>query len=290
MEVDTSKIVLISFANEQYQQSAKSLEKRARAIGFSDIRLFGPSDLSADFVAKHRKTLEFPRGAGYWLWKPWIIKTVLESIDENQTLLYCDAGVTLRSNADYFESLAEDGKIHLWSPISQKQTNNYWIDQKVWEEVVGNSRVNSDIHYWAGLILSQKNESFRKIVNYWLGLCANEHLLCPDSRVKYFPSPGLIAHRHDQSLLNCIVVLRPNSFSLSSFDASSIRSPFLIHRRGNIKTYSQAQTLWYIQKAYSRFMQIIPKFLRLKLYKRITKLRRPYASETEIQRHIDLFF
>ena len=289
MKSQNSKIILVTYANEAYIKSAKALEKRARSLGFSNIKIFGPDDLTPEFIANNKETLTLPRGAGYWIWKPSIIGNVLNSIEGEQLLLYCDAGVMLKSRAEDFEKIAQDGLIHLWSPQSLRGSNNFWIDKRVWDEVVGVSEVSQDPHCWAGLILGKNNETFRKFIVTWLDLCQREHLLRPDSKEDYLPSAGLIGHRHDQSILNCLVHLDASLFNLHSFNSASRTSPVVIHRRGNMNSYSQALFTVALGRIYRRLVKHLPKPIRYFIIRNVTKHRRPYAPKDEIERHLENF-
>ena len=290
MKKQKSNVVLVTYANQTFIKSAKALEKRAKSVGFSDIRVFGPNDLTPEFIAKNKETLAFPKGAGYWVWKPEIIANALNSMDDNQPLLYCDAGAMLRLQAKYFENLSQDGLIHIWSLPSHKGSNDFWIDQQVWDEIVGVSEVNQDAHYWAGLILGKNNDVFRNLIGNWLSLCQKEQLLRPDSKEQYAPSPGLIWHRHDQSILNCLVHLDTSHFNLHSFDSEPKKSPVIVHRRGNIKYFTQVLLIVLLGKLYRWFVSFFPKPIRKYIFKNITRYRRPYASNKEIDRHINQFF
>jgi len=289
MSMQKSNIVLVTYANSAYIKSARALEKKACSIGFSDIRIFGPGDLSPEFISNNRDTLGFPRGAGYWIWKPAIIQTVLNSMKDEQTLLYCDAGVMLRAKATYFEELSRDGLTHLWSPQSPKGTNNFWIEKHVWEEIVGEKTSINGLHYWAGLILGRNHESFRTLIDSWLDWCQKEYLLRPDSFKDYSPSPGLIGHRHDQSILNCLVHINPKFFHLHSFNSNSKISPVIIHRRGNIKSYPQAILTVLFRQMYQKLLKCLPRKLRHFIFRIVTQRRKPYVSKLEIQRHLELF-
>lgn len=284
------QIVLITYADSAYIQSARSLAERAKILGFHDIRIIEPIDLDSEFVARNNKTLKLHRGAGYWIWKPWIISETLKTLNEDQSLLYCDAGTMLRSSATYFEDASSDGLIHLWSLASHRNSNRYWIDQTVWREIVGTNEVNESPHYWAGMILGKNNWRFRKIVTEWLELCEKELYLHPDSKKDYVPTPGLIGHRHDQSILNCILTLNPSCFNLTSLNHESITSPVILHRRGNVRSYTEANLIMCLGLLYRRFLSFMPRALRLKMYKSLTIRRRPHVSEVEIQRHLDNFF
>jgi hypothetical protein len=290
MKKNQTDIVLLTYAGKSYEKSAHTLERRAKSLGFSDVKVFGPSNLSSEFFAKNVETFTLSRGAGYWIWKPWIISQVLKSLKENQTLLYCDAGIILRAKAEYFEELAKDGLIHLWSATSHRSTNNYWIDKLVWNNIVGNGEVSKTPHYMAGIILSQNTQQFRDMVNRWLHLCENANLLRPDTKRGYTPSEGLIGHRHDQAILNCLVYLDSNYFSLTTANVDLITSPILIHRRGNLGSYHQALLLIYGGRIYRSIMRKFPRKVRQVIQKKIIRVRRPYTPEIEIERHMELFF
>jgi len=45
-----------------------------------------------DFYRENKELLSEPRGCGYWAWKPFIILETLNSISENDYVIYCDIG------------------------------------------------------------------------------------------------------------------------------------------------------------------------------------------------------
>jgi hypothetical protein len=86
------KLTLVSYADARFGATQKSLCDSARACGFDAVRAAGPADLAADFVRENAKILSAPRGAGFWLWKPWIIRDALRKAAPGEVVLYCDAG------------------------------------------------------------------------------------------------------------------------------------------------------------------------------------------------------
>ena len=63
-----------------------------KIIGLTEI------DLQADeeFWSAHKDFVNSnPRGYGYWLWKPYIIKKTLNSMEDGDILLYADSGCEL---------------------------------------------------------------------------------------------------------------------------------------------------------------------------------------------------
>ncbi len=73
---------------------------------FNKIYSFTEQDLinDSDFWNKHKDfILKNKRGYGYWVWKPYLISKILKEINDNDILLYLDAGCELNVNGkDYF--------------------------------------------------------------------------------------------------------------------------------------------------------------------------------------------
>jgi hypothetical protein len=61
-----------------------------------EIKMYGPEDLSEEFKKATGEHLNAVRGGGYWLWRPFIIKDMLSKMNENDILLFADAGCTLQ--------------------------------------------------------------------------------------------------------------------------------------------------------------------------------------------------
>lgn len=86
---------IITFATEGFVPQAKALIASALDVGFTDGTVFGPDDLvELDFAIRNLETLSQKRGAGYWLWKPFLIRRVLQNLQPNDVVFYCDAGRT----------------------------------------------------------------------------------------------------------------------------------------------------------------------------------------------------
>ena len=68
---------------------------KLRILRFSVKFIYMEKDLSKSFVDKYFKILKNSVGGGYWLWKPYVIQDVLSKTNENDIILYLDAGSTL---------------------------------------------------------------------------------------------------------------------------------------------------------------------------------------------------
>src|SRR5437870_8412472 len=91
-------VVFISYADHLYKgaqlQNAFSYKKKK-----IKVINYGPEDLDRQFYEQHKHILQLKRGAGYWLWKPYIIlKTLLET--NYKYIIYCDSGSKLADSIE----------------------------------------------------------------------------------------------------------------------------------------------------------------------------------------------
>lgn len=153
------------------------------------------------FYQKFKDILDMPRGGGYWLWKPYLISSLLEDLDYNDIILYLDCGDKVNSSIFQFieswESLDED--CIFTSGVSQQKDFTkgdcfHLMDCK--EDRFYNRR-----QIEAGIILIKKTDLTVSLVKEWLKFCENPHILTDFSNLYMDNLPNFIDHRHDQSVL-----------------------------------------------------------------------------------------
>ena len=83
------KLKIISFgSNDEYINLAeKTVQSVNNLYSKSETKVFQPKDLP-DEINNYAKT--YRRGYGYWIWKPYIVKEALSTLNENDILLYVD--------------------------------------------------------------------------------------------------------------------------------------------------------------------------------------------------------
>ncbi len=92
------KKYLINYAHITHYNSQKGNSQSGLSNGgFDEVFSYNYSDIDDEFKEKNKHILEQPRGAGFWLWKPYIIKKTLEKIEENDLLFYSDSGILVHS-------------------------------------------------------------------------------------------------------------------------------------------------------------------------------------------------
>ena len=85
----------ITYGSECYQPSVERILNEAKQLNIFDYTFSLDSSIFDDKFKELRIIKEKCRGDGYWLWKPYIINFVLGLMEDNDVLLYCDAGCKL---------------------------------------------------------------------------------------------------------------------------------------------------------------------------------------------------
>jgi hypothetical protein len=201
---------LITFGagGQKYKDASNRLVKQALEIGnFDEIKAFSDTDLKSDrdFWGKHSEFIQRnPRGYGYWLWKPYLIKKTMKSMKDGDTLMYLDCGCEIdvrkkETMNQYFE---------------YSKTQNIIIEPNClefdWTKMDLVIRLGMSKHQYlyspqhqAGAILFHVNDKTRKLVDEWYDIGCDYHLI--DDSHSLFPNlPGFQEHRHDQSIFSLL--------------------------------------------------------------------------------------
>jgi hypothetical protein len=206
----TSKIHFITYGNETYENNMNRIIAEAHNTGwFTTSTPYRPHDLSEDFRNKYNDILVRPRGAGYWIWKFDIIKQHLYKIDNDDFLIYMDAGSSINPNGkkrfdEYIDMLnkSNEGIISFEMQLQEKT----WTTRQIFQHF--NLDLNSDYgnsgQIVGGILIMKKNEKLLKIIDECFKVLTTNRLLFTDhyndqNQESYFKD-----NRHDQSIFSLI--------------------------------------------------------------------------------------
>lgn len=183
--------------------SADNLCKSAREkINGCETYIYNHEVFSNEFIDNNHEVLRQKRGAGYWLWKPYIINGALFGMNENDLLIYCDAGLTFEQNIDKLLSQM-DQDIYVFG---NKYKHFDWCKMDVLEamgcnkpEFAGHEQLQ------ASCLIVKPSEFSRNFVKKWL-LWAQMPGFIDDSPSKKKNHNGFIEHRHDQAILTNLAI------------------------------------------------------------------------------------
>ena len=96
------KLIFLTFGNEYYYNSLDRIRKEVESFNiFNDILIYNDKNLKEDttFWEKHKYFIENNhRGYGYWIWKSYLTLKTLNNINENDIIIYTDAGCAFNLN------------------------------------------------------------------------------------------------------------------------------------------------------------------------------------------------
>jgi hypothetical protein len=176
-----------------------------------------------------------PKGYGYWLWKPYIIKKQLDTIQDNDILLYCDAGCEIDlKNTNMIETMFDQVSRDL---IVGSEVGLEWGCERRWCKRDLYTYLNFEDHHpslmtqqrQATAVCFLKCDKVVDLVNQWYQIACKYHMI-DDTPSLSQNLENFVEHRHDQAIFS-LLTKKYNIFS--NF---SIRNAIYLYRTKNGKT------------------------------------------------------
>ena len=205
--------------------------------------------LDAAFVQKNAKILDYSRGAGYWVWKPWIILRTLETAPENSIIIYLDSGFVAIDALTPLVNLALKHDIILIKH-DDLGTNCGMITQRETLQRMDCDTIacHQSPHIWSAISVYRNTPTAKAFVKKWLEWCQDPicvlehetlHNGTPQEKTALPPHPGFIHHHHDESILSVLYAKEPQGkYLLPLADLSKMRILFWHHRHPKAEFYS----------------------------------------------------
>jgi hypothetical protein len=203
---------LLIFGTIDYNQSVESLSKSAKDY-FDTIHKFTFSDIEESFYNENIEILSSHRGAGYWLWKPYFINRILNTINDGDILFYVDAGnIFINNPSVLYNKLEEKNGILLFDNRDGMSSGEYaqnFISCKRDCFILMDSDKDEFIygkHLNASYQIYQKNTKSLEFVTEYLKFCTNKYIISDTPNMYGDNYPGYYDHRHDQSILSLLAI------------------------------------------------------------------------------------
>ena len=204
-----------------YGERQQTLHQSAEQVGKINVQHPWNKTLlsQTDFYQQHRHILDQERGAGFWLWKPYLILKILNEIPENDFLMYADVGRQifrdpkignrftrpLQPLIDYAENhggifpgiyIPIYGRLGMWTKrdcfvLMDCDEPKYWDSPKV----------------QAGFNVWKNTSAVRDFITEWLEYCKDPRILTDQPNQCGLDNlPDFKDHRHDQSVLTNLLI------------------------------------------------------------------------------------
>jgi hypothetical protein len=210
------KTTLICYATSVEDLDFLDLELRqlrlidsAKKYGINKIEKWGRQRLlKTDFYEKHRWVLEHKLGAGFWLWKPYIIYEALHKLKEDEFLLYLDCGFYLIDDPEPLLQLCKENGGFYFPEMDGEGTVGMLMKRRALslmgalsEEYLNAPSVVANVQIY------QKNEKTLAFVKDYLNWCSVPEVLVNDVFLSLQPlegEPSNQRHLHDQSIISVL--------------------------------------------------------------------------------------
>lgn len=201
--------VLFNYAHNRFYQSQKFNAKTGLEIGgFDKAYQYNLKDIDTEFYNKNKHILDQPRGAGYWMWKFYFAKRLLEnddSIPEGSYIFYADSGTHfIGSINSMIEAFDRDKQ----SIMTFRQLHQGYVLTKRDCFVLMNADEPKYTH--TGLrcgtwFLLRKNDDSRKFINECYEYSQDYRIITDSPNEMGLPNyDGFRDHRHDESLISIV--------------------------------------------------------------------------------------
>lgn len=202
------KKYLVNYSDKTHKNAQIENSNSALFIGgFDEVFSFKLKDLGEEFITENKAIMSQTRGAGYWMWKPFVIKKALELIKDNDFLMYSDCGITFLRNIDEIAAVMDDTeeKLLLFE-LEDIHTNKRWTKRDCFVYMgLDNEPYLSKTQLLASYILMRKNEFVIKFINEWLYYAKDYRVITDSPNECGLPNyPEFADHRHDQSILSLL--------------------------------------------------------------------------------------
>ena len=231
------KIILLAFATQDLKRSVNRLQKQAEESLYYDlIKIFNPNDFDDklkiyinNLLKKNKK-----RGYGFWFWKPYLIKKMMNNINDNDIIHYIDVGCHIIKNKnkkfnEFFNFLIEEKNwiLPFQYYFDENQRNNginyperqeykyTKSDLLKYFNFTNSKEITDTPQFWAGNMFIKKNHESKEFLSEWINIMYNNSHLVDDSISKINNHQDFIENRHDQSVFSLLC----KKYKLNSFSA-----------------------------------------------------------------------
>lgn len=201
-------IYAVSYGDEAYNKAKILHEKMAYKNGADKVLEYGYSDLSEEFKEEVKDILAIKRGAGCWIWKPYIVYDALCKIEDGDYLIYTDCASATISNYKHLVKAMDDAGVCIMPFTTMqnefKESKYTKRDTFVLMGLDEEKYVNTS-QIWGGAFAFKKCDESVEFVREWLETCKDIRLISDNKNECGLDNyPDFVDHRFDQSIFSLL--------------------------------------------------------------------------------------
>jgi hypothetical protein len=199
--------LLVNYADQGFYRAQQYNAHTALARGSVDRAFcFRREDLDPHFLASHRTLLSVPRGAGLWLWKPYVILAATQLAKPGDVVVYSDSGAEFHAPItpliDDFRNIDASVLAHDLGTLLERQ----WTKRDALVLMGCDSTGYRDSSQMsASFMLFKKDANADRFLRDWLRFATDGRLLSDAPSTCGLPEyEAFREHRHDQSIFSLL--------------------------------------------------------------------------------------
>ncbi|AIL65925.1 hypothetical protein NOVO_07970 [Rickettsiales bacterium Ac37b] len=201
---------LVQYSNRELQNQS------AHDYGIDRIFTYSPQDLDHKFYMDNKFILEKKRGAGYWLWKPYIILDAMRRLPEGEIILYLDGDYHIKNDLSLlveltkkynrvlvYNGMSAEGKIKLHTSHAK---NYHFVKRDAYVLMdCDREECYNALHLCASVVLLVNNQKNREFIQQWLKYSRDPRIVTEQPNVIFKEDvKKFLIHLHEQAILSLL--------------------------------------------------------------------------------------
>lgn len=197
--------VLLNFATPEFRVAQSHNSKTGIEVGLFDRSIsLSPRSLSRSFRRQHASILSQARGAGLWLWKPYIVLETLRKLRHGDVLFYCDSGSYFKASAVPLLDLARAERSVICFNVGHLERHWSKRDAFLLMECDSPEVANTPMRL-ATFIVVRKSESSIEFFEQYLSYASDYRIVSDAPNEMGLPNyDGFQENRHDQTVFSLL--------------------------------------------------------------------------------------
>ncbi|KAF4758391.1 hypothetical protein FOZ63_019611, partial [Perkinsus olseni] len=246
-QLASSRLVSVSYAEGCCEKSKERNRHSAYDNGIDEVRMYNWSTLDADWRDRNSAILSLPRGAGYWMWKPYVILDTL--LDKSlpwfsSVVLYLDAGNHYIANP---RTVVGRALLHtdVAAPLLKCCLESDWAKRDAIRLLAPAEppAIVDRPQNAAYFLIFRKTPVAVDFVRRWLRACEDYRVVTDHDNVEEYPNyPTFTRHVHDQTAFSIL-------FKLSGFTPFDLDDAHRVMNLSRSLTKCQMLPITFLKRA-----------------------------------------
>lgn len=219
---------LVTYATPSHAAAARLLTRSALAVGgFDEAVVYGPDTFDDAYRARNAHILSQPRGAGYWIYKPYVVlRYMFETAGPGDVVCYMDSMYEFKQRFtptvdDWLSAGAAPVALTSNKPDERSFYEKSWTKKDAYVIMGANeTAVRDTLQAWCGFICFRNTFEAVQFVAAWLTYTQDARVVTDAPSQLGTESRDFVENRHDQTV--CSLLAKSHDVTVRSFPSGPV--------------------------------------------------------------------